>query len=134
MIKKLTKKIKETKMDHKGKIPVLITTDSTKRGVFSGFINPEDSEKEILSVEELRMCVYWSTDMKGVLGLASMGPSKSCKISKAVKKATLSGVTAVLELSEEALEKWRSEPWGQIAQYGYFIKQCETLFKEMNHK
>lgn len=94
------------------KIAVLITTDSTKRGVFSGLISPEDSEKETLTVEEMRMAVYWSQDMKGVLGLASMGPSKSCRISKAVKKATISGVTAVVELSDEAFANWRKEPWG----------------------
>lgn len=94
------------------KIAVLITTDSTKRGVFSGLISAADVDKETLTIEEMRMAVYWSTDMKGVLGLASMGPSKTCKISKAVKKATISGVTAVVELSNEAFEKWRSEPWG----------------------
>ena len=94
------------------KIAVLITTDSTKRGVFAGFINPEDTDKENIVVEELRMCVYWSQDMKGVLGLASMGPSSSCRISKAVKKASIKGVTAVVELSDEALAKWRKEPWG----------------------
>jgi len=94
------------------KIAVLITTDSTKRGVFSGLISPEDRDKELVTVEEMRMAVYWSQDMKGVLGLASMGPSKTCRISKAVKKATISGVTAIVELSDEAFEKWRSEPWG----------------------
>ena len=93
------------------KIAVLITTDSTKRGVFAGLIDPSDINKETLTIEELRMCVYWSTDMKGVLGLASMGPSKNCKISKAVKRATLQGVVAVIELSDEALVKWRKEPW-----------------------
>jgi hypothetical protein len=65
-----------------------------------------------MTMEELRMCVYWSSDMRGVLGLASMGPSKTCKISKAVAKATLQGVTAVIELSPEALKNWRKEPWG----------------------
>lgn len=94
------------------KIAVLITTDSTKRGVFAGFIDLADADKVIMTVEELRMCVYWSSDMKGVLGLASMGPSKTCRISKAVKKATLQGVTAVVELSDEALKNWRQEPWG----------------------
>ena len=94
------------------KIAVLLTTDSSKRGVFAGHIDPADSDKETMIVEEIRMCVYWSADMKGVLGLASMGPSKSCKISKAVKKATLKGVTAVMELSEEALKNWQKEPWG----------------------
>lgn len=95
----------------KGKIAVLITTDSTKRGVFAGFIDPADADKQTMVAEELRMCVYWSTDMKGVLGLASMGPSKDCKISKAVKKATIQGVTAVVEISDEALKNWRKEPW-----------------------
>jgi hypothetical protein len=95
------------------KIAVLITTDNTKRGVFSGFIDPADVDKQTMTVEELRMCVYWSTDMKGVLGLASDGPSKTCKISKAVKKATLQGVTAVVEISDEALKNWRKEPWAK---------------------
>lgn len=94
------------------KIAVLITTDNTKRGVFSGFIDPNDVCNQTMIVEELRMAVHWSADMKGVLGLASMGPSKTCKISKAVKKATLQGVTATVELSDEALAKWRKEPWG----------------------
>lgn len=94
------------------KVAVLLTTDSTKRGVFSGFINSKDKDKEIMEVEELRMCVYWSADTKGVLGLASVGPSKSCRISKAVKKAILHGVVAVVELSDEALANWRKEPWG----------------------
>lgn len=94
------------------KIAVLLTTDNTKRGVFAGFINPKDADKETMIVEELRMCVYWSGDMKGVLGLASQGPSNTCKISKAVKKATLHGVAAVVELSKEALANWRKEPWG----------------------
>jgi hypothetical protein len=94
------------------KIAVLLTTDNTKKGVFSGLINPADADKQTMVVEELRMAVYWSQDMKGVLGLASMGPSKSCRISKAVKKATLQGVTATVELSDAAFKAWQSEPWG----------------------
>lgn len=100
------------KKDKEDRIFALITTDTTKRGVFSGFISPEDIEKEILTIEEMRMCVYWSTDMRGVLGLASEGPSKTCKISKAVKKATISGVTAVIEINDGARKKWQAEPWG----------------------
>jgi hypothetical protein len=95
------------------KVAALITTDSTKRGVFAGFIDKNDFEKETLFVEELRMCVYWSSDMHGVLGLASQGPSSSCKISPAVKKALIKGVTAVVELSDEALKNWRKEPWAK---------------------
>lgn len=93
------------------RIPVLITTDSTKRGVFMGFIDPKDADKETLIAEELRMAVYWHADVKGVIGLASTGPSKNCRISKAAPRATIKGVTAVVEITDEALKAWRSEPW-----------------------
>lgn len=62
------------------KVPVLITTDSSKRGVFMGFINPTDADKEILEAEEVRMAVYWSQDVRGVVGLAATGPTKDCRI------------------------------------------------------
>ncbi len=94
-----------------GKIPVLITTDSSKRGVFMGFIDPKDADKETLEAEEVRMAVYWHANVRGVLGLAAEGPTKECRISKAAKKATLKGVTAVIEITEEALAAWRNEPW-----------------------
>lgn len=95
----------------KEKIAVLITTDNTKRGVFMGFINPKDAEKETLEAEEVRMAVYWSQDVRGVLGLAATGPTKDCRITKAANKAVFKGVTAVVEISDDALKAWRKEPW-----------------------
>lgn len=97
----------------KGKIPVLITTDNTKRGVFMGFIDPKDAGNETLEAHDVRMAVYWSADVKGVIGLAATGPTKGCKISEAAKKATLKGVTAVMELTDEAIKAWESEPWSK---------------------
>lgn len=97
----------------KGKIAALITTDSTKRGVFMGFIDPKDADKETLEVHDVRMAVYWSTDVKGVIGLAATGPTKGCRISEAAKKATLKGVTAVMELTDKALKAWEAEPWSK---------------------
>ena len=94
------------------KIPVLITTDNTKRGVFMGFIDPNDADKETIVAEEVRMAVYWSSDVKGVIGLAANGPTKSCKITSPATKATIKGVTAVMELTKEAVNAWRKEPWG----------------------
>ena len=94
------------------KIPCLITTDNAKRGVFMGYINPDDADQEIIEAEEIRMAVYWSKDMKGVMGLATMGPSNTCRISKAVPKAIIKGVTAVMELTKEAEKNWKKEPWG----------------------
>lgn len=104
-------KSKKLENEMKDKIPVLITTDSTKRGVFMGFIDPKDADKETLEAYEVRMAVYWSADVKGVIGLAATGPTKSCRITAPAKKAVLKGVTAVLEITDQALVAWRKEPW-----------------------
>jgi len=95
----------------KDKIPVVITTDKDKRGVFMAFINPKDAALETMEAEEIRMAVYWSADVRGVVGLAAHGPTKDCRISPAAPKATIKGVTAVLEMTPEALKAWRKEPW-----------------------
>jgi hypothetical protein len=50
------------------KVAVLITTDNTKRGVFMGLIDPKDADKETLVADEVRMAVYWHSDVRGVLG------------------------------------------------------------------
>lgn len=105
--------MKTNETQYKGKIPVLITTDSTKRGVFMGFIDEKDINNENIIAEEVRMAVKWTEDMGGVLGLASMGPSRTCRISSAAKRALIKGVTAVVELTDEALANWRKEPWGK---------------------
>jgi hypothetical protein len=97
----------------KSKVPVLITTDNTKRGVFMGFIDPKDADKETLEAEEVRMAVYWSPDVRGVVGLAAKGPTDGCKISAAAKRAVIKGVTATLEISDKALAAWRKEPWAK---------------------
>ena len=94
------------------KIPVLITTDKDKRGVFMGYIDPKDADSTVLVAKDVRMCVYWSKEVKGVLGLAATGPDKSSRITKSVPKARLHGVTAVMDITKMAEKAWRSEPWG----------------------
>jgi dTDP-4-dehydrorhamnose 3,5-epimerase-like enzyme len=93
-------------------IPVLITTDNTKRGVFFGWINPEDSNKDEIRAEKVQMCVYWSASVKGVLGLAAHGPDRQSKVTAPVKSGVIKGVTLVCEASEEAVKAWERQPWG----------------------
>lgn len=94
------------------KIKVLLTTDSSKRGVFSCVINEKDKNLENIEAEDVRMVVMWSSDVKGVIGLAASGPSKSCRVSPAVKKGIIKGVVGVFELTDAAYKKFESEPWG----------------------
>lgn len=86
--------------------PVLVTTEH--RGVFFGYATATDGEQ--LSLKRARNCVYWSSDVKGFMGLAANGPSKACRIGPAAD-ITLRNITAVLEVSAEAAKKWEAAPW-----------------------
>lgn len=86
----------------------IITTD--KRGVFFGHV--QKKTKDQITLTQAQMCVYWSSDVRGVLGLAADGPSESCRITKAIPKIELNGITSVMDVTEEAQKKWESCPWG----------------------
>ena len=89
--------------------PVVVTT--AHRGVFFGYIDGQPTDAPTIRIERARMCVYWSSDMKGVLGLAAIGPSAGCKIGPAVPALTLREVTSVMEASEAAAKKWETAIW-----------------------
>lgn len=97
------------KNNNESKIYVVVTT--LHRGVFFGKLDKYNEEKKWIKLEDARMAVYWSSDIRGVLGLASCGPSKNCKISFAVPKLTLTDVTAVIMASKEAVDAWEKQPW-----------------------
>lgn len=54
-----------------GHRPVLVTT--AHRGVFFGYAAKTDGDQ--IELKKARLCVYWSRDMKGFMGLAANGPS-----------------------------------------------------------
>ena len=87
---------------------VMVTTEF--RGVFFGYMD-EPPVNGSITIKRARNCVYWSTDVKGFMGLAATGPTKNCKIGPAVPSLTLNKVTAVVEVTSMAAEKWESAPW-----------------------
>lgn len=88
-------------------IPLVVTTEN--RGVFFGY-GLVTTKKEI-RLEQARMCVYWKEVLRGVLGLAAVGPNAGCKISYAVPAVTLQKVTAIMECTPEAARNWEAGPW-----------------------
>ncbi len=92
--------------------PYVITT--SHRGVFFGYSTdtPETIVKnERVSLTKARMCVYWSSDMGGVLGLAARGPSPSCRIGPPASLA-LTAVTSVMSVENpEAVTRWNEAQW-----------------------
>lgn len=89
------------------KIPLVITTEH--RGVFFGYGTP--TTEKTIRLEDAQMCVAWSADVRGVVGLAANGPTKNCKIGPVAPAIILQGVTAVMEVSKEAEKAWKAQPW-----------------------
>lgn len=90
--------------------PVLVTT--THKGVFFGYYpRGKPLDATVVTIKKAKMAVSWSTDMKGVLGLAATGPSKSCRIGPEVPSITLQDVTTIVECTDEAVTKWDASPW-----------------------
>jgi hypothetical protein len=87
---------------------VLVTTEH--RGVFAGYA--KDTDGDVIELRAARNCIYWSSDVKGFLGLASDGPSSSCKIGPAAD-IQLRKITAVATVTAEAQAKWEAAPWAR---------------------
>jgi len=99
------------KTTEKTKRFVVITTDSTRRGVFGGYLEKSDLDKQTATLIEARMAIYWSAATKGVLGLASIGPQKGSKITPSVPTIELNGVTSIMDCTPKAVTKWQNGGW-----------------------
>ncbi len=91
-----------------GERAVLVTTEH--RGVFFGYAT--DTDGETIKLSKSRLCVYWSADVKGFMGLASGGPTSGCKIGPPAD-ITLRAITAVLEVTPAAVKAWEAAPWAR---------------------
>lgn len=101
---------KDLKMSKKTKTtdrPVIVTTEH--RGVFFGYA--DDTSSDPITLKRARLCLYWSADVKGFMGLAASGPSASCRIGPAVESIELRKITSVIAVTPEAVARWESAPW-----------------------
>jgi hypothetical protein len=87
---------------------VIVTT--AHRGVFFGYAKNIDGET--INLRAARLCVYWSADMKGFMGLASVGPSDTCKIGPPAD-IELRAITAVVSVTPSAVARWEGGPWAR---------------------
>lgn len=85
---------------------VVVTT--AHRGVFFGYAT--ETAGETIDLKRARLCVYWSADIRGFMGLAANGPSKQCRIGPAAD-ITLRAITSVVVVTPEAEKKWNDAPW-----------------------
>lgn len=88
-------------------IPLIVTT--AHKGVFFGYGTP--TTERTIRIEQAQMCIYWSSDVKSVVGLAATGPSKTCRIGPPAPAITLQDVTSIMEASSESEAAWKLQPW-----------------------
>ena len=86
---------------------VLVTT--SHKGVFFGYAT--ETSGTTIKLRAARLCVYWTSDLRGFMGLASAGPSSGCRIGPPAD-IELRDITAVVEVSDVAAEKWEKGQWG----------------------
>ena len=87
--------------------PVLVTT--SHRGVFFGYAG--DVSGKTIDLADARNCVYWSSELRGFMGLATSGPTDKCKIGPKVSSFLVHDVTSVSEVEADAVKKWEAAPW-----------------------
>lgn len=83
---------------------VLVTTEF--RGVFFGHIKNDKKLPAEITITGARNCISWTADVGGFLGLASKGPSLSCRIGAAVPEVTLYKITSVTLVEDNAVKAW----------------------------
>lgn len=87
---------------------VVVTTQH--RGVFFGFA--ADTDGAIIKLRSARNCLYWPTENKGFMGLASMGPVKGARVGPCADMS-LRDITSVIECTPEATRAWENAPWSR---------------------
>jgi len=85
---------------------VLVTT--VHKGVFFGYAS--ETGGQTIKLRAARLCVSWTSDLRGFMGLASHGPTASCRIGPAAD-IEVRDITSVVECSAPAIEKWEKAPW-----------------------
>lgn len=88
-------------------IGLVVTTEH--KGVFFGYGTP--TTEKVIRLEKARMAVYWDSNAKSVVGLASQGPGPGCRVGPPAPAITLQEVTSVMECSDEAVQAWEKGPW-----------------------
>ena len=85
---------------------ILVTTQH--KGIFFGYASKTGGVT--IKLRAARLCIYWTADLRGFMGLASSGPQKGCRIGPAVD-IELRDITSVTECTPQAAAQWEKNIW-----------------------
>lgn len=78
------------------------------RGIFFGYAAETDGER--IKLRAARNAYYYKAPGGGILALGARGPQKGSKIGDRAD-IELTGITAVIECTPEAVEAWEKAEW-----------------------
>lgn len=87
---------------------MLVTT--AHKGVFFGYAT--ETSGTTIKLRAARNCIYWPSEQKGFLGLASEGPIKGSRVGPAAD-IEVRDITCVAECTEAAASAWERAPWSR---------------------
>lgn len=90
-----------------GKLRAVVVT-TAHRGVFFGYA--DDTAGATIKLRAARNCLYWPSENKGFLGLASVGPVLGARVGPAAD-IELRDITCVAECTATAIAAWETAPW-----------------------
>lgn len=91
---------------------VVVTTEH--RGVFFGYVGAEYKPGDATMIlKRCRLCIHWSADVKGFMGLAATGPTSGCRIGPSTPDFEVRKVTGVASATDEAIKAWEAAPWSR---------------------
>ena len=89
----------------------LVATTKHK-GVFFGYApRPIGDIPDTIRLENARMCISWTSDVRGMPGLASCGPTKSCRVGFKTPAISVNDITGIFECSDAAIAAWEKGPF-----------------------
>lgn len=86
---------------------VVVTTKH--RGVFFGTVLRQIGSE--IHLADARVCVHWSAQTRGFVGLAVTGPLEGSRVSPAAPEMEIVDVTSVTACSDAAVAQWESGLW-----------------------
>lgn len=86
---------------------VVVTT--SHRGVFFGTLTKREGSD--IELTDARVCIYWTRETRGFVGLAKTGPLGGSRVSPACPRMAISSVTSISECTPESIARWENGPW-----------------------
>jgi hypothetical protein len=87
---------------------VIVTTEH--RGVFFGYA--ADTSGDVINLRAARNCIYWSSAVRGFMGLAATGPDNQSKVGPSAD-IELRKITSVVACTPAAIAAWEAAPWSR---------------------